>query len=54
MDFDINARGTLNLLELTKLYCPNAPFIFMSTNKVYGKLQNLKTNLSIVEMDKSV
>ena len=40
VDFDINARGTLNLLELTKLYCPNAPFIFMSTNKVYGDNPN--------------
>ena len=27
IDFDINAKGTLNLLELTRLYCPNAPFI---------------------------
>ena len=36
IDFEINAKGTLNLLELTKKYCPNAPFIFMSTNKVYG------------------
>jgi len=41
IDFDINAKGTLNLLELTKLYCPNAPFIFMSTNKVYGDNPNL-------------
>ncbi len=40
IDFDINARGTLNLLELTKNYCPNAPFIFMSTNKVYGDNPN--------------
>ncbi len=40
VDFDINAKGTLNLLELTKLYCPNAPFIFMSTNKVYGDNPN--------------
>jgi CDP-paratose 2-epimerase len=40
IDFDINARGTLNLLELTKLYCPKAPFIFMSTNKVYGDNPN--------------
>ena len=40
IDFDINARGTLNLLELTKLYCPDAPFIFMSTNKVYGDNPN--------------
>jgi len=41
IDFDINAKGTLNLLELTKLYCPDAPFIFMSTNKVYGDNPNL-------------
>jgi CDP-paratose 2-epimerase len=40
IDFDINAKGTLNLLELTKLYCPDAPFIFMSTNKVYGDNPN--------------
>ena len=38
IDFDINAKGTLNLLELTRLYSPNAPFIFMSTNKVYGDI----------------
>jgi CDP-paratose 2-epimerase len=41
IDFDINAKGTLNLLELTKSYCPEAPFIFMSTNKVYGDNPNL-------------
>ena len=40
IDFEINARGTLNLLELTKQYCPKAPFIFMSTNKVYGDNPN--------------
>ena len=40
IDFEINAKGTLNLLELTKLYCPDAPFIFMSTNKVYGDNPN--------------
>ena len=40
IDFDINARGTLNLLELTKIYCPESPFIFMSTNKVYGDNPN--------------
>ena len=40
IDFDINAKGTLNLLELTKLYCPKAPFLFMSTNKVYGDNPN--------------
>ena len=40
IDFDINAQGTLNLLELTRLNCPKAPFIFMSTNKVYGDNPN--------------
>ena len=37
LDFNINATGTLNLLDLTKKYCPNSPFIFMSKNKVYGE-----------------
>ena len=40
LDFNVNATGTLNLLELTKRYCPDAPFIFMSTNKVYGDNPN--------------
>ena len=40
LDFSINATGTLNLLELTKKYCPTIPFIFMSTNKVYGDNPN--------------
>ena len=40
IDFNVNATGTLNLLELTKKYCPNSPFIFMSTNKVYGDIPN--------------
>ena len=40
IDFDVNAKGTLNLLELTKRYCSSSPFIFMSTNKVYGDNPN--------------
>ena len=40
IDFNVNATGTLNLLELTKKYCPNSSFIFMSTNKVYGDNPN--------------
>jgi len=40
IDFNINALGTLNLLNLTKKYSYNAPFIFMSTNKVYGDNPN--------------
>ena len=35
-DFDTNAVGTLNLLEGVRQYCPESPFIFLSTNKVYG------------------
>ena len=35
-DFDINARGTLNLLEAARKYCPEAVFVFCSTDKVYG------------------
>lgn len=40
MDFDVNAMGTFNLLEATRKYCPEAVFIFMSTNKVYGDSPN--------------
>ena len=39
-DFSVNATGTLNLLELTRIHCPNAAFIFTSTNKVYGDTPN--------------
>jgi|TARA_B110000459_G_scaffold202434_1_gene255568 CDP-paratose 2-epimerase len=46
IDFNINATGTLNLLELTKKFCPDSCFIFMSTNKVYGDNPN---NLKIYE-----
>jgi len=49
LDFHVNATGTLNLLELTKKFCPVAPFIFMSTNKVYGDNPN---NLKIIEKKK--
>ncbi len=37
-DFDVNARGTLNVLEAVRLHNREAPFVFASTNKVYGKL----------------
>jgi CDP-paratose 2-epimerase len=36
-DFDINARGTLILLEATRKYCPKATFVYVSTDKVYGE-----------------
>ena len=41
-DFEVNAVGTLNLLEAVRRYCPESPFIFMSTNKVYGDAPNEK------------
>ena len=48
-DFAVNAQGTLNLLELAKRYCPETPFIFTSTNKVYGDTPN---SLPLVEEEK--
>ncbi|HET9832083.1 MAG TPA: NAD-dependent epimerase/dehydratase family protein [Vicinamibacterales bacterium] len=39
-DFETNAVGTLNLLEAARSYCKESPFVFMSTNKVYGDLPN--------------
>jgi CDP-paratose 2-epimerase len=47
-DFSINANGTLNVLEMTRLYCKDAVFIFTSTNKVYGDNPNL---LPLVELE---
>jgi len=46
-DFTVNANGTLNLLEMTRKYCPDAVFIFTSTNKVYGDLPN---RLPLIEL----
>jgi len=40
VDFSINAGGTLNLLEATRQHCPDACFVFTSTNKVYGDTPN--------------
>lgn len=40
IDFTVNANGTLVLLEATRQYCPEAVFIFTSTNKVYGDTPN--------------
>jgi len=39
-DFDTNAVGTLNLLEAARRACPGAPFVHLSTNKVYGDRPN--------------
>jgi len=40
LDFEVNAVGTLNLLEAARQSCPESPFVFMSTNKVYGDRPN--------------
>ncbi len=48
LDFEVNANGTLNMLELTRQHCPEAVFIFTSTNKVYGDNPNF---LPLVELE---
>lgn len=48
MDFSVNANGTLNLLEVTRHVCPEAVFIFTSTNKVYGDTPN---RLPLIELE---
>jgi CDP-paratose 2-epimerase len=40
LDFEVNAVGTLNMLEAARRACPESPFIHMSTNKVYGDRPN--------------
>ena len=47
-DFEINAVGTLNLLEATRRFCAESPFIFISTNKVYGDAPNEKALVELV------
>ncbi|MBI5629288.1 MAG: NAD-dependent epimerase/dehydratase family protein [Elusimicrobia bacterium] len=47
LDFDVNAGGTLNMLEAARQHCPEAVFIHMSTNKVYGDAPN---ELPLVEL----
>ncbi len=39
-DFDVNAGGTLNLLESVRRTCPESPFVYLSSNKVYGDAPN--------------
>jgi len=46
-DFDVNAVGTLNLLEAARQHRPESPFIHMSTNKVYGDAPN---ELPLIEL----
>jgi len=47
-DFEVNAVGTLNLLEAARRSCPESPFVFLSTNKVYGDAPN---ELELVELE---
>jgi len=47
-DFDVNAVGTLNVLEAARRSCPEAPFVYLSTNKVYGDAPN---RLSLLEKE---
>lgn len=47
-DFGVNANGTINMLEATRNYAPEAVFIFTSTNKVYGDTPN---RLPLVELE---
>ena len=46
-DFTVNALGTLVMLEATRRHCPEAAFIFTSTNKVYGDEHGIDESLSI-------
>jgi len=48
VDFEVNALGTMYLLEATRRHCPEAVFVFMSTNKVYGHAPN---ELPLVERE---
>ena len=47
-DFDTNAGGTLNMLEVAWRFCPESPFVHMSTNKVYGDSPN---EIPLVELE---
>ncbi|MCA9237235.1 MAG: NAD-dependent epimerase/dehydratase family protein [Planctomycetales bacterium] len=48
-DFDVNAVGTLNLLEAARQHCPESPFAHFSTNKVYGDAPN---RIKLKELEK--
>jgi CDP-paratose 2-epimerase len=47
-DFDTNAVGTLNMIEAARQFCPESPFVHMSTNKVYGDAPN---RIPLVELE---
>jgi CDP-paratose 2-epimerase len=47
-DFEINALGTMNILDCAKELCPESPFVYTSTNKVYGDNPN---RISLIELE---
>jgi CDP-paratose 2-epimerase len=47
-DFEVNAVGTLNLLEAARQHCLETPFVYLSTNKVYGDAPN---EIPLVELE---
>src|SRR6266849_4902105 len=49
LDFEVNALGTVILLEATRQHSPEAVFVFMSTNKVYGDAPN---EIPLAELEK--
>jgi CDP-paratose 2-epimerase len=49
LDFEVNALGTVNLLEATRKHSPEAVFAFLSTNKVYGDAPN---EIPLIELEK--
>jgi len=49
LDFEVNAVGTLNLLEAMRQFCRDTPFVHMSTNKVYGDRPN---QIALLELDR--
>lgn len=48
LDFEVNALGTLHVLEAARRFCPESPFVYMSTNKVYGDRPN---TIALKEME---
>lgn len=59
MDFEVNALGTLNVLEAVRLYVPSAGVIYSSTNKVYGDLEQysyeeLSTRYSCIDKPQGI
>lgn len=48
LDFEVNALGTVSLIDCVREICPDSPFVYVSTNKVYGDHPN---NLELIELE---